>query len=106
MSFRCPHFTQGQKRGAGRWILQNATGMQNRDKRALSEWMINGPVKLSLLFLARALCPFVPTFREMAGVPLALMDDATELISALRCFVLFLTLRISRVRLKRRIKHQ
>lgn len=31
-------------------------------------------------FLARALCPFVPAFREMAGVLLALMDDATELI--------------------------
>lgn len=64
-------------------------------REPLSEWMINGPVEFSLLFLARTLCPFVPTFREMAGVLLALMDDATELIFALRYSVLFLALRVS-----------
>lgn len=62
-------------------------GMQNGDKSAQREWVINGPVDLSLLFW-RALCPFVPPFREMVGVPLALMNDATGLIFALRCPVL------------------
>lgn len=62
-------------------------GMQNGDKSVERECVINGLVDLSLLFW-RALCPFVPPFREMAGVPLALMDDATGLIFALRCPVL------------------
>lgn len=48
--------------------------------------MINGLVDFALLFF-RALCPFIPAFREMAGVPLALTDGATELIFALPCSV-------------------
>lgn len=33
-------------------------GMQNRDKRALSEWMINGPVEFSLLFFGTRVMSF------------------------------------------------
>lgn len=59
------------------------------ETKALSVWVINGLVDFTLLFffLECTLCPFIPPFREMAGVPLALTNDATELIFALPCSV-------------------
>lgn len=53
------------------------------ETRALSEvGVINGR-SISLLFWPSRYVLLFLTFREMAGVPLALMDDATELIFAL-----------------------
>jgi hypothetical protein len=61
--------------------------MQSDATRTHDEWMINEPADLPHCFFSGALCPFVPPFREMAGVPLALTNDATELIFSSRCCV-------------------
>jgi len=66
-------------------VLHEVCKMQNRDKSA-QQWVINGADRF-LIALFETLCSFKPLFRKMAGVPLALTDDATELIFALSCSV-------------------